>query len=85
MVDFKNKVEFMLAATLYVNSDEILNDNKYEYKTTGWPFLYQLGQTVYQYELKRKRPYTPNLSSFKMAYENRDPKDTRPSLKDVDN
>jgi len=85
VVDFENKVEFMLAATLYVNSDEILNDNKYEYESIGHPFLYQLGQTIYQYELKRKRPYTPNLSAFKIKYESRDPKDVRPSLKDVDN
>ena len=85
VVDFENKVEFMLAATLYVNSDEILNDNKYEYKTTGWPFLYQLGQTIYGYERKRKRPNKPDLSGFRLKYESRDPKDTRPSLKDVDN
>lgn len=85
VVDFKNKVEFMLVATLYVNKDEILNDNKYEYKSTGWPFLNQLGQTVYQYELKRKRTFKPDLSSFKLKYESRDPKDTRPSLVDVDN
>ncbi|GAA4737331.1 serine hydrolase [Flavisolibacter ginsenosidimutans] len=85
VVDFKNKVEFMLAATLYVNSDEILNDNKYEYESIGHPFLYQLGQTIYQYELKRKRPYMPKLSAFKIKYESRDPKDVRPSLRDVDN
>lgn len=85
VVDFKANVEFMLAATLYVNSDEILNDNKYEYESTGRPFLYQLGQTLYSYELKRERPYKPDLSAFRVKYESRDPKDTRPSLADVDN
>lgn len=85
VVDFKNNVEFMLAATLYVNKDEILNDNKYEYESIAHPFLYQLGQTVYQYELKRPRPYPPDLSSFKIKYESRDPKDARPSLLEVDN
>ncbi|HVF96696.1 MAG TPA: serine hydrolase, partial [Flavisolibacter sp.] len=85
VVDFNNKVEFMLAATLYVNSDGILNDNKYEYNSTGYPFLYQLGQTVYRYELTRKRSYRPDLSAFKIQYEHRDPKDTRPSLVEVDN
>ena len=43
IVDFKNNVEFMLAATVYVNSDEILNDDKYDYETVGHPFIYQLG------------------------------------------
>jgi hypothetical protein len=85
VVDFKNNVEFMLTTALYTNSDGILNDNKYEYKTIGWPFLYQLGQTVYQYELKRTRKYAPDLKNFRIQYEHRDPKDNRPTIKDVDN
>lgn len=85
VVDFKNKVEFMLTTTVYVNRDEILNDNQYEYETVGWPFLYDLGQTVYQYELQRKRKYLPDLQKFKIRYEQRDPNDTRPSIRDADN
>jgi hypothetical protein len=85
VADFKHKVEYMLAATLYVNEDEVLNDNKYEYKSVGWPFLYHLGQTIYRHELGRKRAYKPNLSAFRVRYEHRDPKDKRPSLKEVDN
>ncbi len=85
VADFTHGVEYMLAATLYVNKDEILNDNKYEYETVGWPFLYQLGQTIYQYELKRPRKFRPDLSAFKLHYEHRDPADKRPSLKEVDN
>lgn len=84
VVDFRNKVEYMLAATVYVNSDGILNDDKYDEKTIGNPFLYQLGQTIYQYELTRKRRYTPDLSRFRMNYEKR-AKDDRPVVKDVDN
>lgn len=85
VADFKNKVEFMLAATMYVNANETLNDNTYEYKTMGWPFLYRLGQVIYQHELKRKRKVAPDLSRFQINYEQRDPADTRPSLRDVDN
>jgi hypothetical protein len=85
VADFNNNVEFMLAATLYVNSDGILNDNKYDYETIGHPFLYQLGQTIYNYELKRKRKYKPDLSDFIIQYEKRNPNDTRPSIKDADN
>ena len=85
VVDFKNKVEFMLTSTVYVNSDGILNDNRYEYTEMGWPFLYDLGQTVYQYELKRDRQHKPDLSKFRIQYEKRDPADTRPALKDVAN
>lgn len=85
VVDFKNKVEFMLSATVYVNSDGVLNDNKYDYDSVGYPFLYQLGQTIYNYELKRSRRYLPGLSRFEMEYEKRNQADTRPPIRDVDN
>ena len=85
IVDFKSKVEFMLTSTVYVNSDGILNDNKYEYETVGWPFMYQLGQTIYQYELQRNRKFIPDLKDFIIPYEHRNKKDTRPSIKDADN
>jgi hypothetical protein len=85
VVDFKNNIEYMLAATLYVNSDGILNDDKYDYEETGWPFMYELGQTIYQYELKRSRQYKPDLKKFKVRYEQRKANDTRPVIKNVDN
>jgi hypothetical protein len=84
VVDFKNKTEFMLAATIYTNKDGVLNDDKYEYEIVGWPFLYQLGQTIYQYELSRKKKYLPDLSGFKIAYKKR-MEDGRPAVKDADN
>jgi hypothetical protein len=48
VADFKNKIEFMLSATVYVNSDGILNDNKYEYETIGNPFMYAIKDEMYQ-------------------------------------
>ena len=83
--DLANRVEFMLTATLYVNSDGVLNDNKYDYDTIGYPFLYQLGQTVYRYELSRNRRYRPELSRFRISYEKRDQSDNRPLIHEVDN
>ncbi len=85
VADFKNKVEFMLSTTLYVNSDGILNDDKYDYESTGWPFLYELGQAIYTYELQRMRKYKPGLSKFNITYEKRDPNDARPVIKDAAN
>lgn len=84
VADFKNRVEFMITATIYVNKDEILNDDKYEYKETALPFFYTLGQHLYQYELKRKRKYLPDLSRFKVNYEHRI-NDARETIKDADN
>lgn len=67
IADFKHQVEFMLAATLYVNSDGVLNDDHYEYDKIGKPFLKKLGQIIYSYELKRKRKYLPDLSRYRIS------------------
>jgi hypothetical protein len=63
----------------------VLNDGKYEYDAIGYPFLYQLGQTIYQYESRRKKLFSPDLSAFCITYDKRDPDDQRPSLTEVDN
>ena len=51
--DTKNKVDFMITATILVNKDGIFNDDNYEYDEVGIPFLAQLGREIYDYELKR--------------------------------
>ena len=68
IVDFRNKVEFMLTATIYCNSDGIFNDDKYDYETIGFPFLKNLGKIIYEYELKRQRSNIPDLSLFQFDY-----------------
>lgn len=68
IVDFKNKVEFMLTAVIQSNEDGILNDNKYEYATICLPFMKNLGQVIYQYELKRTKKHLPDLTKFKFNY-----------------
>ena len=68
VVDFKNKVEFILTAVVQSNEDGIYNDNKYEYETVCLPFMKNLGQMIYQYELNRQKKYLPDLSKFKFTY-----------------
>lgn len=68
IVDFKNKVEFMLSATINTNTDGIYNDGKYEYETIGLPYLSKLGKMFYTFELNRKKKITPDLSKFKLNY-----------------
>ena len=51
----KNNIDFMVTATILVNSNGIFNDNNYEYDEVGIPFLAQLGRELYQMELARKR------------------------------
>lgn len=67
-VDFKNKVEFMVTATIYCNEDQILNDNVYEYDSIGFPFFKHLGEVIYQYELGRPKANLPNLDHLKFTY-----------------
>ncbi len=68
-IDFKNSIEFMLSAVINTNTDGIYNDGKYEYQSLGFPFMKNLGKAVYQYERKRKRIYKPDLSEFKLTYD----------------
>ncbi|NVN19580.1 hypothetical protein GUA46_14615 [Muricauda sp. HICW] len=53
--DTKNDIDFMITATILVNSNGIFNDNTYEYDEVGIPFLAQLGKELYELELSRKR------------------------------
>jgi len=55
IVDSQNGVEFLLTATILVNKDGIFNDNAYEYDEIGIPFLAELGRSLYDFELKRKK------------------------------
>ncbi|MFD3000638.1 serine hydrolase [Pontibacter toksunensis] len=68
VVDFENKVEFLLTAVMLVNEDEIFNDGKYEYEEVGFPFMQDLGQAIYQHELKRKKKHLPDLEKFRIDY-----------------
>lgn len=39
-------INCVLSASIYVNADGVLNDNKYEYEALGIPFLAELGRQV---------------------------------------
>lgn len=55
VTDSKNDVEFMLTATIVTNKNGVFNDNSYEYKEIGLPFLGQLGREIYNLELTQKQ------------------------------
>jgi hypothetical protein len=69
IVDFKNNIEFMLSVVINTNTDGIYNDGKYEYHKLGFPFMRNIGKSIYKYELKRKRVRQPDLSEFKIQYD----------------
>ncbi len=51
IVDEAAGVAFFLAAVINVNSNRTYNDDDYEYDTIGLPFMRDLGQLIYRYEL----------------------------------
>ena len=65
IVDFEKKVEFLVSAVIYCNSDGIFNDDIYDYDTIGFPFFQALGTALYEYECTRQKLYLPDLSRFK--------------------
>ena len=67
VVDVKNKVEFFLSAVVYVNQNETLNDNTYEYDEISIPFLAALGNAFYRYELNRVKDVLPDLTRFEIG------------------
>jgi hypothetical protein len=69
ITDFAKNIEFFLSAAINCNTDGILNDDKYEYDTIGFPFMKNLGQVIYNYELKRKKTFEPDLSTLKITYD----------------
>jgi len=66
IVDYENKVEFMLSAVIHVNKNGIYNDGIYEYNEIGRPFMANLGKVIYGYELSRSKKYLPDLSKYKI-------------------
>lgn len=64
IIDTEAKLEFLLAATVHVNANQIYNDNVYEYDTVGLPFLAKLGNIIYNFERTRPRKFLPDFSKF---------------------
>lgn len=46
IVDTKSGKGFFLAVTMYANSDEVLNDDKYDYETVAFPFFADFAEVV---------------------------------------
>ena len=67
-VDFEKGVEFFVSAAIYVNENETLNDDRYEYEEIGFPFFAELGDYLYKLESKRKKTVPANLNLFKFEY-----------------
>ncbi|MCB9230428.1 MAG: serine hydrolase [Bacteroidia bacterium] len=65
VADYENKVEFFLSAVVYVNDNQTVNDGTYEYEEVGFPFMKNLGQAVYTYELNRTKTNLPDFTGLR--------------------
>lgn len=71
IIDLEKKIEFVLGAVIYVNENEIFGDDNYEYESIGYPFMRELGQLFYEYEVNRPRSHAPDLNMYNWkAWEN---------------
>lgn len=64
IVDYKNKIEFMLTASVFANERRDIGGGRYEYEVLGLPFLRDLSLSIYNYEKKRVKSYQPDLKEF---------------------
>jgi len=69
VVDFATGAEFLLSATVYVNGNEVFNDDVYEYDTLGLPFLAELGAAVLEMERARPREHQPDLAPLRALFD----------------
>jgi hypothetical protein len=66
IVDQKNKVEYLLTSSIYVNEKNVIGNGKYQYDQIGLPFLKDLSWSIYNFERKRSKAFLPDLSEFKL-------------------
>lgn len=64
IVDFKNHLELMLTASVFVNERRDIGGGRYEYEVLGLPFLRDLSLSIYSYEKGRHRINSPDLKEF---------------------
>lgn len=66
IVDFKNKVEFLVSATIYVSEKDIVGSGKYEYDQIGLPLFKDISNLIYREERNLKREFEPDLKEFEL-------------------
>ncbi len=69
IVDYEKDIEFFVSAVIDCNSDDILNDDQYDYDTIGLPFMRNIGKMIYDYEAKRIKKEKPDFSGLRFNYD----------------
>lgn len=71
IVDFANQTEFLLSASIFVNTTGILGDDQHTFEEIGKPFLKALGEVIYTAETVRNKKVLPDLSRFRLNDKNK--------------
>ena len=66
VVDYKNKIEYLVSATIFVNDKNIIGSGKYEYDQIGLPLFKDISNLLYKVEKERKRKFEPDLKEFEL-------------------
>ena len=66
VVDYKNKVEYLVSATIFVNERNIIGSGKYEYDQIGLPLFKDISLFLYKVEKERKKKFEPDLKEFEL-------------------
>ncbi len=66
VVDYKNKVEFLISETIFVNERNIIGSGKYEYDEIGLPLLKDISNLIYSIERDRQKKFEPDLKEFEL-------------------
>ncbi len=74
IVDFRHHCDFFLSVSMYVNSDGIINDGKYEYDEIARPFFAQLSrilleQIVQENEVKKAKKAWGHFRKFQRLFD----------------
>lgn len=67
--DNESKTEFFLSARIYTNKNEVLGDDKYEYKEIAMPLMKKIGEYFFELEKKRKREVLPEFTLFRNIFD----------------
>jgi hypothetical protein len=67
-VDFEMGVEFLLSAVMKCHPDSGPQGSPCDY-SRGYQFMADLGKTVFEYELARKRDQRPDLEELELEYD----------------
>ncbi|MCC5827772.1 serine hydrolase [Alkalimonas sp.] len=65
-IDLEQQLEFFVTATIYVNANETLNDDTYEYQELGLPFHRELGEYLYKQLSANPSQPKPDLSRWQL-------------------